>query len=155
MTSTEQERKYFWALFESVVKEMGNPFICMHKTHYATINQSSADSDLCLGLDFLLQKKFFRVGIYIRDDSQTRYFNKLFLQKEEIEKKLGFAPIWNKGGITVGQKNVNTRRVEVQNQFIPYNRDDYVRLIREVLPVIMKFIEVFSVYLPEAFSKNN
>ena len=97
MTSMEQERKYFWSLFDWVVKENGDPFICMHKTHYATINQPSADSDLCLGLDFLLKKKFFRVGIYIRDDSKSLYFKRLFSQKEEIERKLGFAPIWNKG----------------------------------------------------------
>lgn len=146
MTNIEKERKVFWSMFEEVLINNGNPFSISTRAHYGTINKNSPNSNLCLGIDFLLKKGFFRTGIYIQDDVATPYFNRLLSQKEEIESLLGFKPIWT----TRGVKNPNTRRIETQLPFIPNDREDYARLLDDVLPIIVKYIEVFSKYLPEA-----
>ena len=146
MWDTEQERKYFWKRLNTAIEENGQPFAIKSRTHYATINQKSASSNLCLSLDFLLTKGFLRIGIYIHDDSKTPHFERLYARKEAIEQALGFHCLWTKRG----EKNPNTRRIEVQLPFTAYDRDDYERLIEESLPIIMKYIEVFSYYIPEA-----
>lgn len=141
------ERAFFWEIFQEELNLNGNPFRIATRNQYGTINQDSANSNLCLGIDFLIQKGFFRIGIYIQDDKITPHFDWLYSHKDEIEAMLGFAPIWTKHGT----KNPNTRRIETQLPFIPYNHDDYERLIEEILPIALKYIEVFSKYLPEAF----
>lgn len=149
-TNAATERRIFWDMFEQALDENGNPFYLASRDHYATINRKSANCNLCLSLDFLVQKEFFRIGIYIQDDIKTPHYDRLLLQKEEIEKALGFSPIWNNRG----EKNPNTRRIEIQLPFMPYVRDDYERLIDLALPIILKYIEVFSIYLPDAFKEN-
>lgn len=50
-----------------------------------------------------------------------------------------------------GVKNPNTRRIETQLPFTPYDHEDYERLIEQALPIFMQYIKVFSKFLPEAF----
>lgn len=145
----DSERKVFWKMFQEALDNNGNPFTISTRNQYGTINRNKSYSNLCLGFDFLLQKKFFRIGIYVEDDTKTPCFDRLLQQKEEIESLLGFAPIWT----TRGEKNPNTKRIEYRLKFIPYNRKDYERLIKDALPIFMRFIKVFSKYLPEAFAK--
>ena len=152
---TQKEQLYFWDLFNEKIIENGEPFHISYDRdnprHYATINKNSPSSNFCLSMDFLLHKSFLRIGIYINDDTCTHFFDRLLLSKNEIETALGFAPLW----INRGAQNLNTRRIAVEIPFLPYDHDDYDRLIDEALPVIMKFIEIFNIYLPELFLKGN
>ena len=149
-TNAEAERNVFWKMFNAILDENGNPFHIKSRRHYATINRNSPNCNLCLSLDFLITKGFLRIGIYINDDIKTPHFERLLAMRDEIEKGLGFKPIWNR----IGVQNSNTRRIEVQLPFKAYDHEDYIRLIETALPKIMKFIEVFSAYLPEIFQEN-
>ena len=144
---SNSEQTVFWRMLQEALNNNGNPFTISTRAQYGTVNRKSPNSNLCLGFDFLLQKGFFRIGIYIQDDTVTPCFDRLLQQKDEIESLLGFAPIWT----TQGAKNPNTRRIETRLSFIAYDREDYERLIDEALPVFMQYIKVFSKYLPEAF----
>lgn len=152
---TQKEQLYFWNLFSEKIIENGEPFHISYDhnnpRHYATINKNSPSSSFCLSMDFLLHKSFLRIGIYINDDIHTHFFDRLFLSKNEIEEALGFTPLW----INRGAQNLNTRRIAVELPFFPYNHNDYDRLIDEALPIIIKYIEVFTIYLPELFMKGN
>ena len=144
---SNSEQTVFWKMLQDALDNNGNPFTISTRAQYGTVNRKSPNSNLCLGFDFLLQKEFFRIGIYIQDDTITTCFERLFQQKDEIESLLGFAPIWT----TQGAKNTNTRRIETRLPFTAYDREDYERLIEEALPIFMQYIKVFSKYLPEAF----
>ena len=140
MTNAEQERKIFWKMFEEELNNQGNPFSIAHRTHYATINRKSPSSNYCLSIDFLVQKRFLRLGIYINDNIPA--FEHMYENKSKIEEKLGFKPIWTLKGVN----NPNTRRIEVQIPFIPYNRNEYQRIIKKAIPYAIKFIEVIPEY---------
>ncbi len=141
------EQMVFWKMFQEALDNNGNPFTILTRAQYGSVNRNRAYCNLCLGFDFLLSKRFFRIGIYVQDDTKTPCFNRLLQQKVEIESSLGFKPIWT----PCGARNPNTRRIETRLSFTPYDREDYARLIDESLPIFMQYIKVFSKYLPEAF----
>ena len=145
------EQNLFWNMLQRAIDENGNPFTFSPRKHYATVNRKSPSSNLCLSFDFLMQKKFLRIGIYIADDSKTPHFEELLARKDEIEQELGFSVMWTDRGA----QNPNTRRIETQLPFIPYAHDDYVRLIDALLPVTVKYIEVFSKYLRAIFENHD
>ncbi len=143
---TNSEQNVFWNMLQCALDENGNPFIISPRSQYATIDKGKPNSNLCLCCDFLLTKRFFRIGIYIQNDKQTPCFDRLYAQKDEIERKLGFKPIWNRQC-----QSPNTRRIETRISFTPYDRNDYKRLIDESLPIFMQYKKVFSDYLPGIF----
>lgn len=149
-SDVDERQKVFYDTFQAALDQNGNPFTFQARKGYGTINKRSANSDLCLGFDFWVPRKGFRINIYIRNDSQTRYFNRLLKHQEEIERELGFKPEW----VDHGTRNPNTRRIQNIMYFNEYSVEDYEALLDETLPMIMKYLEVFSKYLPEAFSSD-
>lgn len=145
-----QEQAIFYNMFQEALNLNGNPFRFAARGGYGTFNKRGANSNLCLGFDLWLRKGLFRVNIYIRDDSETHYFDRLIKQKEEIEAKLGFTPMWTPTGV----KQPNTRRIETHIPFTPYDTEDYERFFDELLPIVMKYLEVFSEYFPECFASD-
>lgn len=144
--NVEAEQIVFWDMLNKALDENGNPFFFVSRTHYAHINKSKLNSKVCLCLEFVVTKKVLRIGIYINNDEKTPHYDRLFEKREEIEEKLGFAPKW-----ISGCKGSNTRRVAVELPFIPYEHEDYWRLIESALHKIVRYIDVCSIYLPEAF----
>ena len=142
------QQALFYNMFQEALNLNGNPFKFAARASYGTFNKRGANSNLCLGFDLWLRKGLFRVNIYIRDDSETHYFDRLIKQKEEIEAKLGFAPIWT----PAGARQPNTRRIETHIPFTAYDTEDYERFFDELLPIVMKYLEVFSDYFPECFA---
>ena len=143
MTNAEQERNIFWEMFENELNNQGNPFHIAYRKQYATINRRSPTSNYCLSMDFLVQKRFLRIGIYVQDNIPA--FEYLYANKASIESKLGFEPTW----VLKGASNPNTRRIEIRFPFIPYNRNDYQRIIDKAIPHIIKFIAVIPNYSKE------
>ena len=140
MTNTEQKRKIFWNMYEEELKKQGYPFRIAHRDQYATVNKRSPNSDYCISMDFLAQKRFLRVGLYIRDNIPA--FEYMYARKAQIEEKLGFKPIWT----LEGEKNPNTRRIEIRMGFDPDNFSDFQRMISQSISYIKAFIEVLPNY---------
>ena len=143
MTTAEHERSVFWNMFEEELVRRGKPFEIRHRAHYATVDQKSANSDYCLSVDFLIQKRFIRVGVYMRDDISS--FEQIHTHKEEIEKLLGFYPRWTQKG----EKNPNTRRIEVHIPVTPHNIYSYASAIDRAIEYIQKFKQVITLYSPK------
>lgn len=139
---TNVEQKIFWDMLQKAFEESGCGLtLGLTRNQYGIINARNFGKPR-LECDFLLQKKFLRINIYIHDDEKTPCFDRLYSCKNEIEAKLGFSPIWRPA-----QKGENTRRIETRLSFIPYDHEDYERLINEALPIFIKYYEVFSQYL--------
>lgn len=150
-TYGDADRLIFWELFKQALDENGNPFLFAENMDYAIINKNNTSSKLCLRMDFLVRKNYLRIGIYIEDDTITPHYDRLLSHKQDIEEKLGFAPIWNNSD----EINPNTRRIEYRIGVIPYDHKYYKRVIEAALPIVARYIEVFSVYLPQAFEEDN
>lgn len=137
------EQKIFYEMLQSAFEESGCDLtLGLTRNQYGVINAKNFNKPR-LACDFLLRNEFLRINIYIQDDEKTPYFDRLYSCKEEIEAKLGFSPIW----IKHTTKGENTRRIETRLSFIPYDHEDYERLINEALPIFIKYYEVFSQYL--------
>lgn len=145
-----ERQKRFYDAFQSALDQNGNPFTFKARKGYGTINKRSANSDLCLGFDFWVPRKGFRLNIYIRNDSQTHYYDRLLRYREEIERELGFKPEW----VDHGAQNPNTRRIQTCLYFNEHSIEEYEWLLDEALPMIIKYLQVFTKYLPEAFESD-
>lgn len=135
--------------FEILEKEItnNNSGFTIDSTTKTSAGVNKATSKVWLALDFLVKNGIFRVAIYIPNDSKTRYYDRLIAKKDEIESALGFNPEW----LDKGAKSDNTRWIKTEMSFIPHSDSDYKRLAKEALPIIAKYVKVFSLYLPEAF----
>ncbi len=135
--------------FEILEKEItnNNSGFTIDSTTKTSASVNKATSKVWLALDFLVKNGIFRVAIYIPNDSKTRYYDRLIAKKDEIESALGFNPEW----LDKGAKSDNTRWIKTEMSFIPHSDSDYKRLAKEALPIIAKYVKVFSLYLPEAF----
>ena len=143
MTNAEQQRTIFWTMFDRELEKQRYPFCITHRAHYATVNRKSPNSDYCLSMDFLVQKGFLRIGIYMREGVFD--FETMLESKAQIEQELGFSPMWT----SKGEKNPNTRRVEVHLPIKSYNIYSYQRTIMEAIPYVIKFMDVMPRYLSE------
>jgi len=138
MTNTKRERKIFWTLFEEILAENGNPFSIAPQAQWAVINRNNSNcAKPCLLIDFLVRKRIIRINVYI--DNDLSLYKRLEIKKEEIKNALGFQVEW-----AIGSKGENTRRIKMELGFILGSREDYRRVIKKVLPIVMNFIEVFK-----------
>ena len=150
MTPAQHEQRIFWSIFEKKLQEIGNPFsICYEfagKTKYfASVDKKNAMVSIGLTIDFLYIAKIVKINIYIENDLQL--FNELFVQKEQIEKELGFAPKW----ILNGVKNPNTRRIISTFPVIIGNPNNYEMVINKVIPYVIQYKNVFIKRIPNLF----
>lgn len=144
--SSDYEASVFFGSLQMALDRSGNPFSISINGTAAAVNKKG--SKAWLALDFLVKKEFLRIAIYIPDDTKTRYYDRLLAHRDEIEERLGYALTW----LDKGEKSDKTRWIKTEKHtFIPYNYFDYKRLANDALPIIKKYVEVFSLYLPEAF----
>lgn len=142
MSNTQMERKFFWNRYQETLMENGEPF-SLHLNYYpdgtlryyAQLN--SMPSNRCISIDFLLQRRKLRYGIYL--DNDVAFYNFLLEQKEKIEAILGFHCDWKHG-----EKGKNTRRIVCEQEIIPYDHDSYMEAIEESMVRLTKFIQVFE-----------
>ena len=143
MRNSEVARKDFWKLMQKELKERGNPFLIYPQysgssvRHYANVIKRDGVS---LDVNFLVQDGILRICLYIdkRDD-----FYEFFKEKRDsIEKVLGFSIAF-----TAGEKNKDIKWIKREWSFIPYNSDDYTRVLKNALPDMIKFVEVFERFL--------
>ncbi|MCH5161049.1 MAG: DUF4268 domain-containing protein [Clostridiales bacterium] len=141
MRNSVEERKVFWQMYQSVLDEKGMPFTIICERQWAVVNSySSKWRRNIISMDFSLQKHILRINAYL--DNDLSLYAILVSKKEEIEDKLGFAPVWG-----AGEKKGNARRIKVELPFVPYDRNDYVKLIEQSIPIVQRFVEAFKPYI--------
>ena len=140
MTNAEYQQKTFWRMFEEELEKVNNPFRINHRKYFATIDKSSAVSNYCLSMDFLIKKGYLRVGIYMLDDISA--FNHMYSYKDEIEAILEFKPMWT----TSGEKKDSVRRIEVHIPFIENDTDSYLDTIKKAIYYVKQFKKAMPQY---------
>ena len=144
--SAPEERIIFWKIFEKMLSDMGNPFFICYgmngkTTHYASVNKYRSFVNLGLTVDFLYRDEIVKINIYIQNNVEL--FNHLYMNREEIEQKLGFKPQW----IYFGEKNPNTRRVISTFPVVVGNPLDYQCVVDKIIPYVIQYKKVFEKYI--------
>ena len=144
-TYAKQEQLIFWNIFDEILIQNGEPFELLHEksgevTFWGVVNKKKSLIDLGLSVEFSVKKETLRVNIYMRNNIDL--YEYLYERKDEIEQRLGFNVIWNDKC-----PHSNTRRIEYNISFVSGDRDGYINLIEEALPIIVSFKEVFTEYI--------
>lgn len=147
MTNAKYEQQSFWEIFEEKLVENGEPFsisymIGSEVKHFAAVNKKSPRVPLGLTVDFLYRERIVKINVYIEND--VRLFNYVYARREQIEQELGFKPQWILGGT----RNPNTRRAISTFPVTIGDRNDYARVIDDILPYLLQYKRVFEKYIP-------
>ena len=150
-----EEAEVFWGFLREELKECSTfDFSVNFKLQNADILLPKTKKRPKLGvrlvLNFLIKEKYLRIGIYINDDTKYGFYSKLLPWQEEINSKIGKEVKWK----DKGDRSEKTRWIETRLSFIPNSHADYARLANDAIPVIEKYIDVFTKYLPEAFKQD-
>ena len=139
MTNAEFARKQFFDTLQRELDAQGNPFFFTRGRQWAIIGRTTASfHEPCVAIDFLYQKEFLRINVYIEDDIPLYLSFKR--RREEIEEKLGFRCVWDEKC----EKGNNTRRIAYAGD-MTFDQDyiDYRALAQKAIPIIKSFIETF------------
>ena len=143
-TNAQNERRYFWNLFQNYLIENGNPFELSMKQdsngqyrHYAHVCNGNG---AVLTVDFIISQGILRMGLYISDN--INLYEQLKMNKDTLEKALNFAIAF-----TDGDRNKNIKHIKKEWSFTPYRRDDYRRVIIDSFSMMKRFVKVFAPFL--------
>lgn len=134
------ERVEFWTLFNDHVVARGKPFNMRKVT-------TSHAYDIAIGVSYahmavtLVNKDSF-VGVEIYIPEKKSLFDKLYAQKDEIEKKLGFAMNW--------MRLDSAKASRILYKIPGLNFDDhsnYDALINDTIDKVVKIRDTFKNYL--------
>ncbi len=134
------ERIYFWELFNEKVIHNGKPFNIRNanKVYWYDISIGSKDAHIAVGL--INKNGYIVVELYINDNKEL--FDKLYENKNEIEKELGFVLDW---------KRLNDKKASSIRYYIKgLNFDDhsnYDILMEQVIDIAVKMRDTFKRYL--------
>lgn len=146
----KSEREFFFDVLRSELDSLSRPpFYFTNNESYACVNRKTAKAAVALVINFLSRERVLRIGIYIEDDGKAKVYDGLEAQKEAINASLGLTPTWRHGN------NGKARWIET---LIPIDADknnyteaDFRILAKKAIPIIEKYVNTFSVYLPKAF----
>ena len=141
MRNADSERKIFWEMYNQILAKHGKPYIISSKKQWAIVNKNTANwNEPAIAMDFLVQKRLLRINLFLLDD--VALFNKLSAIKHDLEDKLGCKSEW-----VHGEKGKDTYRIKTELGLVPYDHDDYYRVIEESLPIVINYINTFRPYI--------
>jgi hypothetical protein len=148
MNKSESKRLEFWTMFNEIVTDKGKPF---------AIRKAGADHwyDVVIGktgvhISITLVSREGKIGIELYIVDNKKLFDDLHIQKQEIEKELGFNLDW--------QSKDGKKASRILYKFDGLNFDDqsnYRELMEKIIDYVIKMRSVFSNYVEQALSNNS
>lgn len=136
LSKTQSERLNFWNIFNEALISRNKPF---------NVRKATTDNwyDVALGtseahISITLVNKTNNIGIQVYINDNKKLFDKLFLESEEIENKLGFNMDWPR------LDNKKASRIIYYIDGLDFdNHDNYDKLINEVIDRVITIKETF------------
>lgn len=143
MTQSEEQRKIFWKMYQDFLEQNEIPFTISPTKQWAVvqsrghINAYESFNKPFVTIEFLFKKKLIRCGIYIQDDLNLYSF--LEANRTSLDKGFNVKPDWK-----VGDRNKNTRKIQVEFPFVPFSPISYQQTIIKSIPYVMQFINNYG-----------
>ena len=136
LSKTQSERLNFWNIFNEALISRNKPF---------NVRKATTDNwyDVALGtseahISITLVNKTNNIGIQVYINDNKKLFDKLFLESEEIENKLGFNMDWQR------LDNKKASRIIYYIDGLDFdNHDNYDKLINKVIDRVITIKETF------------
>lgn len=136
----QSEKIEFWTRFNEILIERGKPFNVRKPTTDHWYDIAIGTSDAHVSLTIVNREHAVGVELYIPDNKEL--FEKLYLQKEEIDEKLGLHPDWQR---LDGKK---AARILYRMPGLDFeNHSNYDSLMNEMIDKATLFAKVFKKYV--------
>lgn len=140
LNKSQSERLEFWNRFNELLIDNGKPFNVRKATtdHWYDVAIGSSSSHITVEL--INKEKYIRIGLYMTNDKE--FYDKLFVNKDSIEKDLGLSLDW------IRECSVNVSRIKYNLYGLNFNdHSNYDSLINESIEIASKMHKVFKKYL--------
>ena len=140
--SAQQERDYFWKIFDKYTEIKGNKFFVTHIKN--GVNQAAGNINnlspmametICCEYKYLEQT--ILVQVYI--NKNVKLFDYLYSKRDQLERELGYNVEWVEGG------KISSTVRRIQKRFFINKPID--KMVIEIYPYILDFIRVFGKFL--------
>ncbi|SFI24511.1 protein of unknown function [Pseudobutyrivibrio sp. OR37] len=136
----QSEKIEFWTRFNEILIERGKPFNVRKPTTDHWYDIAIGTSDAHVSLTIVNREHVVGVELYIPDNKEL--FEKLYLQKEEIDEKLGLHPDWQR---LDGKK---AARILYRMPGLDFeDHSNYESLMNEMIDKAALFAKVFKKYV--------
>ncbi len=136
----QSEKIEFWTRFNEILIERGKPFNVRKPTTDHWYDIAIGTSDAHVSLTIVNREHVVGVELYIPDNKEL--FEKLYLQKEEIDEKLGLHPDWQR---LDGKK---AARILYRMPGLDFeDHSNYDSLMNEMIDKAALFAKVFKKYI--------
>lgn len=134
---SQSERLEFWNKFNEVLVGRGKPFNVRKATTNHWYNVALGVSGCSVALNLVNKENVVVIEIYIRDDKGL--FDRLFADKEAIEKELGFALDWQR------MDGKSASRIMYRLKGLDFDdHSNYDQLMNEMIDTALLFTKVFK-----------
>lgn len=134
---SQSERLEFWNKFNEVLVGRGKPFNVRKATTNHWYNVALGVSGCSVALNLVNKENVVVIEIYIRDDKGL--FDRIFADKEAIEKELGFALDWQR------MDGKSASRIMYRLNGLDFDdHSNYDQLMNEMIDTALLFTKVFK-----------
>ena len=140
LNKRQSERLAFWEEFNRIVVQRGKPFNVRKATTDHWYDVAIGTSEAHVGISLVNKDGRIVVELYINDNKDL--FDRLFKQKDEIERQLGIPIIWDRLD--------NKKASRIKHYIDGLNFDDhsnYENLINQAIDAAVNMRDVFKQYL--------
>ena len=140
LCEAQHRRQEFWKMFIDVLDQRGRPFNKRKATTDHWYNVAIGSSQCAISIDLVNKEHKIRVGLWISNSKEL--FDSLFLQKAEIEEKIGFELDWDR---------LDGKKASVVCTTIPglnFNKqDNYHELMNKTIDMVLSFRSAFKPFI--------
>lgn len=137
ITKAESERLAFWTMFNDVIADNGKPFNVSKATTDHWYNVAIGSGEACISINLVNKESSVVIDVYIYKNKSL--FDKLYENKDEIEKQLGFTMDWQR---------LNNKKASRIKHTIPglnfKDHSNYPALMNEIIKKTIVMKKVFS-----------
>lgn len=136
LSKAQSERLNFWNIFNDALISINKPFNVRKATTDHWYDVALGTSEAHISITLVNKTNSIGIEVYINDNKKL--FDKLFLESEEIESKLGFSMDWQR------LDNKKASRIIHYIDGLDFdNHDNYDKLINEVIDKVITIKETF------------
>lgn len=136
LSKAQSERLNFWNIFNETLISRNKPFNVRKATTDHWYDVALGTSEAHISITLVNKTNSIGIEVYINDNKKL--FDKLFLESEEIESKLGFSMDWQR------LDNKKASRIIYYIDGLDFdNHDNYDKLINEVIDRVITIKETF------------
>ena len=147
MNKSQSERLAFWTRFNEVIIERGRPFNVRKASTDHWYDVAIGTSAAHLGITLVNKENCIGIELYISDDKSI--FDRLYAEKDVIEKELGLTLDWQR---LDGKK---ASRIVYRIPGLDFDdHSNYDTLMNEAIDKIVAFSKVFKKYMKCSVAKD-